>query len=300
MTPTRRVFLIGAAAVGGGFAVGYWLHDPGPNPLLKNAAADQHPFNAFVQIGEDGKVTVAVARAEMGQGVHTALAKLVADQLDVAWDQVRAVHPPTSKHYINPAAGGRQLEGAAARSWILGSCEGSGRVSRTGSSARCSSPARRRCAMPGSPCAAPATARHADQAWPSAGVSAKQLATSAGKVVGGPSGATFSYGELAREAENVALPEAVLPREGEPYRLVGMQAARLDTTNKVNGKAKFGIDVGHGEMLYAAVRSAPTLTGQLVTDPTKISDKRVRVSLGGLSARSRGGAQLLDCARRGQ
>src|SRR5947207_10326262 len=102
MSPNRRKFLIGSAVVvGGGFAVGYWLHQPGPNPLLRNLSPGQHPFNAYVKIGEDGIVTVAVPRAEMGQGIQTALAKLVADELDVPWENVRVEHPLPSKHYIN-------------------------------------------------------------------------------------------------------------------------------------------------------------------------------------------------------
>jgi len=99
MTITRRGVLIGTAVVaGGGFAVGYWARRPGPNPLLKGLAADQHAFNAYVKIGEDGIVTVAVPRAEMGQGVQTALAMLVAEELDVSMENVRVEHPLPSKH----------------------------------------------------------------------------------------------------------------------------------------------------------------------------------------------------------
>ena len=74
----RFVALIGAALIGGGFAVGYWVRQPGANPWRGQGSIDRHPFNAYVQIGDNGGVIVAVPRAEMGQGVHTALAMLVA------------------------------------------------------------------------------------------------------------------------------------------------------------------------------------------------------------------------------
>ena len=168
--------------------------------------------------------------------------KLVADQLDVAWDQVRAVHPPTSSTTSITSCWRKALEGAAARSWILGrDCEGSGRIRErffstmqlTGGSAASVrdawEPMRR---------ASDAARAMLIQAAAKRGVSAKQLDTSAGKV---RRWAIRCHVQLwracARSGERRAS-EAVLPR-GEPYRLVGMQAARLDTTNKVNGKAKF-------------------------------------------------------------
>src|SRR5262249_60939454 len=99
MKRSRRAFLIGSAIVGGGFAVGYWLHQPGPNPLLRNRTAGQHPFNAYVKIDEDNVVTVGVPRAEMGQGGQKALAILVADELDVDLKGIPIEQPVASKHY---------------------------------------------------------------------------------------------------------------------------------------------------------------------------------------------------------
>src|SRR5690242_11291893 len=96
MKVTRRqvslVLLVGSLA-----GLGYVLHRPGPNPLGKN----QNAFNAYLSIAADGTVTVAVPRAEMGQGIQTALAILVADALDVPLQQVRVEHPLPSKHYVN-------------------------------------------------------------------------------------------------------------------------------------------------------------------------------------------------------
>src|SRR5215470_14074335 len=101
MNRGRRAFLIGSALIGGGLVVGYWLHQPGANPLLRRPLPGRHAFNAYVEIAEDGAVTVAVPRAEMGQGVYTALAMLVADELDVPWESIGVEHPQPSKHYIN-------------------------------------------------------------------------------------------------------------------------------------------------------------------------------------------------------
>src|SRR5262249_61119137 len=101
MKRSRRAFLIGSAIVGGGFAVGYWLHQPGPNPLLRNRTAGQHPFNAYVKIDEDNVVTGAVPRAEMGEGGQTGLAILGAGELGVDLKGIPIEHPGPSKHYIN-------------------------------------------------------------------------------------------------------------------------------------------------------------------------------------------------------
>jgi isoquinoline 1-oxidoreductase beta subunit len=81
--------------------VGYWLHQTGAYPLLGLPGQDEHSLNAYIAISEDGHVTVAVPRAEMGQGVQTALAMLVADTLDVDLKDIRVEHPLPSKYYIN-------------------------------------------------------------------------------------------------------------------------------------------------------------------------------------------------------
>jgi isoquinoline 1-oxidoreductase beta subunit len=93
-------------------------------------------------------------------------------------------------------------------------------------------------------------------------VDANRLVTQAGKVVDPATGRTFAYGALARWAASVEL-SPVIPRDDRPFRLIGTSVRRVDTPDKVNGKATFGIDVKKDGMLYAAIRSAPALSGRL-------------------------------------
>ncbi|MEQ9181278.1 MAG: xanthine dehydrogenase family protein molybdopterin-binding subunit, partial [Nitratireductor sp.] len=98
----RRTFLIGAAAVAGGVAVGYYIYRrPYPNPLEDELAEGEATFNPYVMIGADNAITVIAPRAEMGQGVATTLAALVAEELDVDLDAVTVEHGPASYAYYN-------------------------------------------------------------------------------------------------------------------------------------------------------------------------------------------------------
>ena len=100
----RRTFLIGAAAIAGGVAVGYYYYrKPYPNPLEDDLAEGEATFNPYVKIGADNTITVIAPRAEMGQGISTTLAALVAEELDVDLDQVKVEHGPASYAYYNAA-----------------------------------------------------------------------------------------------------------------------------------------------------------------------------------------------------
>ena len=106
-TITRRSFLVVSAAVAGGVAFGYYKYQQDPaNPLT--AAEGETIFNPWVIVRAD-RVTVITPRAEMGQGVQTTLAALVAEEMDLAWDQVRAEHGPAASAYTNFVAAGASL-----------------------------------------------------------------------------------------------------------------------------------------------------------------------------------------------
>ncbi len=98
----RRTFLIGAAAISGGVAVGYWyVSRPYPNPLDDNLAEGEATFNPYVKIASDNTVTVIAPRAEMGQGISTTLAAFVAEELGIPLDEIEVEHGPTSFAYYN-------------------------------------------------------------------------------------------------------------------------------------------------------------------------------------------------------
>ncbi|RUZ71235.1 xanthine dehydrogenase family protein molybdopterin-binding subunit, partial [Mesorhizobium sp. M7A.F.Ca.US.006.01.1.1] len=100
----RRTFLIGAAAVAGGVAVGYYYYrKPFPNPLEAELGKGEATFNPYVKIGADNTITIVAPRAEMGQGISTTLAVMVAEELDVGLDRVKVEHGPASHAYYNAA-----------------------------------------------------------------------------------------------------------------------------------------------------------------------------------------------------
>ena len=95
----RRTFLIGSAAIVGGVAFGvYQINKDAPNPLV--AGEGEVTLNPFVLVNGDG-ITIITPRAEMGQGVQTTLAALLAEEMDVAWDDVRVMHGPPAQAYYN-------------------------------------------------------------------------------------------------------------------------------------------------------------------------------------------------------
>jgi isoquinoline 1-oxidoreductase subunit beta len=102
-TIARRTFLIGSAAVAGGVAFGvYKFKKDAPNPLLDDLPQGATALTPYVRIDAHG-VTLIAPRAEMGQGIHTTLAALVAEELDVAWDSIRVEHGPLGAAYYNRA-----------------------------------------------------------------------------------------------------------------------------------------------------------------------------------------------------
>jgi isoquinoline 1-oxidoreductase subunit beta len=109
---SRREFVTVLAAAGGGLLLGYRV---GEGPRVASAAAAQgFAPNAFIRIGPDGGITLIMAQAEMGQGTHTAMSMLLAEELEVAPDQVRLEHaPPDDTLYGNRLLGGEQMTGAS-------------------------------------------------------------------------------------------------------------------------------------------------------------------------------------------
>ena len=99
----RRTFLFGSVAVAGGVAFGYYKYrQPYANPLLADAKAGEAVLTPYVKIDANG-ITIITPRAEMGQGVHSTLAALVAEELDVELDQINVEHGPASPAYFNGA-----------------------------------------------------------------------------------------------------------------------------------------------------------------------------------------------------
>ncbi|MBH0239084.1 xanthine dehydrogenase family protein molybdopterin-binding subunit [Methylobrevis albus] len=265
---SRRGFLVTGAALGGtalvaGIAgVGY-LATVDVDGLDTFVDGDRAGLNAFVVVHDDGRVVVNVPRAEMGQGIHTGLAMLVAEELDIPFDDRISVVFPTeplpaySTWYnvlrVRPEEASGPVVWAGQR--VLGLL---GFIATGASSSTIAlwHPMRVAGASARSMLIAAAAAR--------LGVPVAELDTAGGFVRHAATGRSLSYGELAREAAVLPPPrDPVLKPEAE-WRLIGRSQPRVDVPAKVRGAPVFGLDVVLPDMLHAAVRHAPVFGARVL------------------------------------
>lgn len=237
----RRDFLKLGAATGGGLVLGFRL------PLDGNALAAAAPFvpNAFLRIGADDLVTVVVGKSEMGQGVYTALAMLAAEDLEADWSKVRVESAPVDAAYNHPGFGMQMTGGSTS---VVSSWD---QMRKAGATAK-----------------AMLLAAAADT-WK---VDVAALRADKGTVVHGPSGRRLSFGALAEKAATLEPPRDVVLKDPRDFTIVGRPTRRLDTPDKLDGKAQFGLDVSIPGMLVALVARPPVFGAKLA----KLDDARAR------------------------
>ena len=258
-TIARRSFLVGVAAIAGGAAFGTWAYQrPYPNPLKPGEGAKA--LTPYVLIDADG-VTIVAPRAEMGQGVHTTLAALVAEEMDLDWTTIRVIHGPASHAYFN----GAMLEDAAPfpptdQSWTAQKVRGVMQIPAKflglqltgGSTSVADAFDKMR--------AAGATARAALVAAAArrSGVAADALKTEKGAVIL-PDGTAIPYTDLAIDAASVDLPDTPVLRDPKLWKLLGKSLPRTDMVAKSTGTAMFTGDLRLPGMVYATIRTNPNL-----------------------------------------
>ena len=270
MPLNRRAFLVAGSLGSAGWLVG--CSAPGTAERLGQAAefagpAGEVALNAWVRIAPDGRVTVAMPRVEMGQGVHTALALLVAEELEADWPNgVEVVFAPVGRVYANTAVllNASVFEGddtgLAARSaraalqraglWLS--------LQATGGSASV-----RDAWEPMRAAGAAARAMLVEAAARRFGVPASALAVERGAVSHAASGRRAGFGELVREAAALPVPEAITLKPEAQWRLIGREVARLPRPGVLSGATAYGADVRLPGMLHAAIRHCPTFGGRL-------------------------------------
>ncbi|NKX71108.1 molybdopterin-dependent oxidoreductase [Rhodobacteraceae bacterium R_SAG1] len=252
----RRSFLIGSAAIVGGVAFGtYKYHQPAPNPLEEKDG--RAVLNPFVFVDQSG-VTLIAPRAEMGQGVKSSWASLIAEELDVDPAKVSVLHGPAAKAYYNSAMMSEALPGrgydASDFQHSLG--EIVGHMSKfldlqvTGGSSSMRDGFDR---MRQAGASARETLKQA--AADQLGVSRDQLETEDGHVVA-PDGTRLSYSTLAAAAAMIEPVETGL-RPASSWRLIGKDVPRIDMVAKSTGTAEFGVDVRLPGMKFAAIKQSP-------------------------------------------
>ncbi|MBC7415872.1 MAG: xanthine dehydrogenase family protein molybdopterin-binding subunit [Herminiimonas sp.] len=272
--PARRRFLLAALGVTGALTVGWGVLPPRqrldgdhPLPLIDGDVA----LNGWIKIGRNGMVTVAMPRSEMGQGVHTALPMLVAEELDVPLSMVQIVQAPIDRIFGNVAVLPDGLpfhpddHGMLQRTvhWLTVKTARELGIMVTGGSTSIKDawePMRQ----------AGATARAmlvaaAARQW---NVPVAEC-RAAGGIVSHASGRQAGYGALAAAAATGARPADIRPKPPQAFTLIGTPQPRRDARVKVDGSAVFGIDVRPPGLLYAALRMTPTLGGTLKPLDTK-------------------------------
>lgn len=264
-TIARRGFLIGSAAVAGGVVFGvYKYRQPLPNPLLDNAPQGAAVLTPYIRIDAQG-VTVITPRADMGQGVQSTLAALVAEELDLAWNGLRFEHGPPAAAYYNEA-GVREgvpfspLDQGTAANMVRGTMGVMAKflsMQFTGGSS--SMPDAFDKMRQAGALARWALVQAAAAQWK---LPADQLKTADGAVIA-PDGRKLAYPALASAAAQLQLPDAVPLKPREQWRLLGKPMPRLDMVAKSTGTETYAIDVVEPDMVFAAVRKNPALEAPL-------------------------------------
>ncbi len=227
--PTRREFVKTGALVTGGLVIAFAA--PGVRRFAwAEPTAGRSPFapNAFLRVGNDDTVTVLLAHSEMGQGVWTALPMLIAEELDADWSRIKVEHAPAAPVYAHTAYG-IQMTGGSTSTWSEFE-----RYRQAGALAR---------------------ALLVQAAAQRFGVSPADCRTENGVVIAGSRRAR--YGELADAAATLPAPKTVPLKDPKDWKIIGKRTRRLDTPEKITGRATFGMDVRFDGLLTAVVARAP-------------------------------------------
>lgn len=229
MSPlSRREFFAAGAAGAAGLVIGFYLPRGGDS----GRSADFAP-NAYLRISPDEKITVFVARSEMGQGVRTSLPMILAEELEADWKQVAIEQAGASTLYGDQTTGGSasvkscwdpmRRAGAAAREMLISA---------------------------------------AALEW---GVPRSSCRAANGAVSRAGSDAVLTYGKLVRRASALPIPSDPPLKAAKDYKLIGQRVPRLEVSSKVNGTAQYGIDFRMPGMKYALLARSPVIGGKVAS-----------------------------------
>ncbi|MGP7794906.1 molybdopterin cofactor-binding domain-containing protein [Sphingomonas sp. CLY1604] len=262
----RRTLLVGGGA-GIGLVVA-WTVWPRTYPPTLVAAPGESLFGAWLKIGDDGHVTVAVPQLEHGQGVYTALPQIVADELGADWRTVGVEAAPANPLYANPLALDDLLEGTLAR--LPESLEGT-LATRAGLMATGGSTSVRmfedECRTAGAAARA-LLCKAAGRRW---GVAWTDCAVDAGFVTHGTRRLRFAA--LAAEAAGESVPDPLPIGVQGAGKLVGRPLPRIDVPAKVDGSASYAGDIRLPDMVHAAIRQGPIGDSRLLRVDSAAADR---------------------------
>jgi CO/xanthine dehydrogenase Mo-binding subunit len=241
MSPlSRREFVTAGVAAGAGLVIGFYL------PHKSSSNQESFSPNAYLRITPDNKVTIVVARSEMGQGVRTALPMILAEELEADWKQIEIEQAGASTLFGDQTTGGSasirttwdpmRKAGAAAREMLISAAALTWNVPRSSCTAENSH--------------------------------IKHAATNR----------SMSYGELAGKAATLPVPTDVPLKQSKDYKIVGQRVPRVDSPAKVKGEAVFGIDHRVPGMKFAVLSRCPIIAGKVSSFDDKESKKISGVS----------------------
>ena len=233
---SRRDFLEVSAAGAAGLVLSFYL------PLSAQEKPAPVAPNTWLKIDPSGEVSLTVARSEMGQGVRTSLAMILAEELEADWSRVRIVQADLDPKYGNQITGG---SGSVRQSWPM--------LRKAGAAAR------------------EMLRAVAAEKWR---VPVSECVAREGAVVHTPSGRRLTYGELAAKAATLPVPQDPPLKEAKDFRIVGTAVARVDGPRIVTGAAQYGLDFTVPGMLYAAI-ARPSVFGGRVKNFQADAAKRV-------------------------
>jgi isoquinoline 1-oxidoreductase beta subunit len=236
---SRRDFLKSSALLGGGLVIGFAIPTASRfAQAQEGTAATVATFtpNAFLRIASDDSITVLLAHSEMGQGIWTALPMLIAEELDADWSKIRVEHAPAAKDYAHTGFG-MQMTGGSTSTWTEFD-----RYRQAGAMAR---------------------ALLVQAAAARFGVAAADIRTEKGEVIAGNQ--RVRYGALADDAGKLAAPDpkSLTLKDPKDWKIIGQPTRRLDTPEKITGRAQFGIDVQFDGLKTAVVARAPVFGGKV-------------------------------------
>jgi isoquinoline 1-oxidoreductase beta subunit len=249
---SRRTFLKFSASVaamaGGGLMLGFSVTARGQGDVRKTVIGGDgvetpqngvFAPNAFVQIDTAGKVSLIIPKVEMGQGVYTSIPMLIAEELEVPLDSVTVDHaPPNEKLFTDPLLGGQLTGGSTSIRYAWEPMRRAGATART------------------------LLINAAAQQWQ---VEPASCHAENGQVIHADTKRSIAYGQLVEAAAKLPVPENVPLKDPKDFKLIGTQAKRLDSPEKVDGSAIFGLDVRLPDMVYAAIVNCPVFGGKLAS-----------------------------------
>ncbi|KPM47619.1 xanthine dehydrogenase family protein molybdopterin-binding subunit [Jiulongibacter sediminis] len=222
---SRRDFLKSASAASGGLILGFsWLGTQAFGAKVIDPSAVAHEFNAYLSISPDGKITIYSPNPEIGQGIKTAFPLIVAEELDVDFDQVTVLQANLSDKYDRQLTGG---SGAIRHSWD--------RLREAGATAR------------------ELMKEAAAQKW---NTSSANLTTAKGMVIS-PDGKKLSYGDLVETAKGLNTPTNVKLKDPKDFKLIGGWHKGVDNPKVLKGERLFGIDLKKEGMFNAQIQRPP-------------------------------------------